>query len=139
MRKLIVVGNWKMNGSCLLVSDFSVLIDGVNIDMIDVVICFLVCYLFVFENVGFVLGGQMLSELDNGVYMGDILVDMLKEFGCQYVIVGYLECCEDYGESNELVVKKVFKVIENDFVFIVCVGESFVIREVGELEDFLVV
>lgn len=126
-----------MNGSRSLVSDFSALTDGVNTDTVDVVICPPACYLSAFENAAFALGGQTLSELDNGAHTGDISADMLKEFGCQYVIVGHSERREDHGESNELVAKKALKAIENNLVPIVCVGESLATREAGELEDFL--
>ena len=126
-----------MNGSRSLVSDFSTLTDGVNTDAVNVVICPPACYLSAFENAGFALGGQTLSELDNGAHTGDISADMLKEFGCQYVIVGHSERREDHGESNELVAKKALKAIDNELVPIVCVGESLATREAGELENFL--
>ena len=126
-----------MNGSRSLVSDFSALTGGINTDEVDVVICPPACYLSAFENAAFALGGQTLSELDNGAHTGDISADMLKEFGCQYVIVGHSERREDHGESNELVAKKALKAIENNLVPIVCVGESLATREAGELEDFL--
>ena len=126
-----------MNGSRSLVSDFSALTGGINTDEVDVVICPPACYLSAFENAAFALGGQTLSELDNGAHTGDISADMLKEFGCQYVIVGHSERRDDHGESNELVAKKALKAIENDLVPIVCVGESLATREAGELEDFL--
>ncbi len=126
-----------MNGSRSLVSDFSTLTDGVNTDAVSVVICPPACYLSAFENAGFALGGQTLSELDNGAHTGDISADMLKEFGCQYVIVVHSERRDDHGESNELVAKKALKAIENNLVPIVCVGESLATREAGELESFL--
>ena len=126
-----------MNGSRSLVSDFSALTGGINTDEVDVVICPPACYLSAFENAAFALGGQTLSELDNGAHTGDISADMLKEFGCQYVIVGHSERREDHGESNELVAKKALKAIENNLVPIVCVGESLATREAGELESFL--
>lgn len=126
-----------MNGSRSLVSDFSALTGGINTDEVDVVICPPACYLSAFENAAFALGGQTLSELDNGAHTGDISADMLKEFGCQYVIVGHSERREDHGESNELVAKKALKAIENNLVPIVCVGESLATREAGELENFL--
>ena len=126
-----------MNGSRSLVSDFSALTGGVNTDAVDVVICPPACYLSAFENASFALGGQTLSELDNGAHTGDISADMLKEFGCKYVIVGHSERREDHGESNELVAKKAHKAIENNLVPFVCVGESLATREAGELESFL--
>lgn len=62
---------------------------------------------------------------------------MFKDVGCSYVIVGYLECREDYGELNSDVVKKVSKVLVCGLMFIICIGEFLVVREVGEVEVFL--
>jgi triosephosphate isomerase len=137
MRKPIVAGNWKMNGSRSLVSEFSSLMHGVDADAVDVIICPPACFLGSFVAPDFALGGQTLSELDNGAHTGDISAEMLKEFGCRYVIVGHSERREDHCESNALVAAKALKAIESGLVPIICVGESLATRETGELEVFL--
>jgi triosephosphate isomerase len=137
MRKPIVAGNWKMNGSRSLVSEFSSLMHGVDADAVDVIICPPACFLGSFVAPDFALGGQTLSELDNGAHTGDISAEMLKEFGCRYVIVGHSERREDHCESNALVAAKALKAIESGLVPIICVGESLATRETGELEGFL--
>lgn len=40
------------------------------------------------------------------MFIGEVVVVMVVEFGVWYVIVGYLECCVYYGESSEMVVVK---------------------------------
>ncbi|MFS1702932.1 triose-phosphate isomerase [Alteromonas sp. AMM-1] len=137
MRKPIVAGNWKMNGNRSLVSEFSSLMHGVDADAVDVIICPPACFLGSFVAPDFALGGQTLSELDNGAHTGDISAEMLKEFGCRYVIVGHSERREDHCESNALVAAKALKAIESGLVPIICVGESLATREAGELEGFL--
>ncbi len=126
-----------MNGNRSLVSEFAQLTQGVNTDNVQVVICPPACFLGCFDKPDFALGGQTLSELDNGAHTGDISADMLKEFGCEYVIVGHSERRDDHGESNELVALKARKAIDNGLVPIICVGESLATREAGELETFL--
>lgn len=126
-----------MNGNRSLVSEFSSLMHGVNADAVDVIICPPACFLGSFVAPDFALGGQTLSELDNGAHTGDISAEMLKEFGCRYVIVGHSERREDHCESNALVAAKALKAIESGLVPIICVGESLATREAGELEVFL--
>lgn len=126
-----------MNGNRSLVSEFSSLMHGVNADAVDVIICPPACFLGSFVAPEFALGGQTLSELDNGAHTGDISAEMLKEFGCRYVIVGHSERREDHCESNALVAAKALKAIESGLVPIICVGESLATREAGELEVFL--
>lgn len=126
-----------MNGSRSLVSEFSSLMHGVNADAVDIIICPPACFLGSFVAPEFALGGQTLSELDNGAHTGDISAEMLKEFGCRYVIVGHSERREDHCESNALVAAKALKAIESGLVPIICVGESLATREAGELEVFL--
>ena len=126
-----------MNGNRSLVSEFSSLMHGVDADAVDVIICPPACFLGSFVAPDFALGGQTLSELDNGAHTGDISAEMLKEFGCRYVIVGHSERREDHCESNALVAAKALKAIESGLVPIICVGESLATREAGELEGFL--
>jgi len=137
MRKPIVAGNWKMNGSRSLVNEFSTLMDGVDSAAVQVIVCPPACYLGEFSGVDFALGGQTLSELDNGAHTGDISAQMLLEVGCQYVIVGHSERRDDHGESSELVAQKAAKAIASGLIPIICIGESLATRESGELESFL--
>ena len=126
-----------MNGSRSLVKEFSTLMDGVDSAAAAVIICPPACYLSEFAGVDFALGGQTLSELDNGAHTGDISAQMLLEFGCDYVIVGHSERRDDHGESSELVAEKALKAISSGLTPIVCIGESLQTREAGELESFL--
>ena len=126
-----------MNGSRSLVKEFSTLMDGVDSAAAAVIICPPACYLSEFAGVDFALGGQTLSELDNGAHTGDISAQMLLEFGCDYVIVGHSERRDDHGESSELVAEKALKAISSGLTPIICIGESLQTREAGELESFL--
>jgi len=137
MRKPIVAGNWKMNGSRSLVNEFFTLMDGVDKQAVEVIICPPACFISAFESVDFALGGQTMSELDNGAHTGDISAQMLLEVGCKYVIVGHSERREDHGESNDAVAAKAAKALEAGLTPIICVGESLQTREAGQLEAFI--
>ncbi|MGB0215756.1 MAG: triose-phosphate isomerase [Alteromonas oceani] len=137
MRKPIVAGNWKMNGSRSLVKEFSTLMDGVDSAAVEVIICPPACYLGDFAGADFALGGQTVSELDNGAHTGDISAQMLIELGCNYVIVGHSERRDDHSESSELVAEKALKAISSGLTPIICIGESLQTREAGKLESFL--
>jgi len=126
-----------MNGSRSLVKEFSTLMDGVDSAVVEAIICPPACYLSEFTGADFALGGQTVSELDNGAHTGDISAQMLIEFGCDYVIVGHSERRDDHGESSELVAQKALKAISSGLTPIICIGESLQTREAGELERFL--
>ena len=135
-RQPFVAGNWKMNGSLNLVKDFNEKLASLSANA-EVVICAPATLMHAFTRVGFSVGAQNVSHLDNGAHTGELSVNMLKEAGCGYVIVGHSERREDQGESNALVALKAKKCIENDLVPIICVGESLEIREAGEVESFV--
>mgnify|MGYP001473918417 CR=1 FL=1 len=99
-----------MNGSLSLVADFNKKLAEVKCDA-QVVVCAPSVLLHGFEKVGFSIGAQNVSHLDNGAHTGELSVEMLKEAGCDYVIVGHSERREDQGESNALVAQKAQKSI----------------------------
>jgi triosephosphate isomerase len=135
-RQPFVAGNWKMNGSLSLVADFNKKLAEVKCDA-QVVVCAPSVLLHGFEKVGFSIGAQNVSHLDNGAHTGELSVEMLKEAGCDYVIVGHSERREDQGESNALVAQKAQKSIAAGLTPIICVGESLDVRESGNVESFV--
>ncbi len=126
-----------MNGSRSLVKEFKTLMDGVDKQVVDVVICPPACLISEFQSADFALGGQTVSELDNGAHTGDISAEMLIEAGCNYVIVGHSERREDHAETNAMVAAKAAKALAAGLTPIICVGESLETREAGKLEAFI--
>ena len=125
-----------MNGSLSLVADFNKKLAEVKCDA-QVVVCAPSVLLHGFEKVGFSIGAQNVSHLDNGAHTGELSVEMLKEAGCDYVIVGHSERRQDQGESNALVAQKAQKSIAAGLTPIICVGESLDVREAGNVESFV--
>ncbi|MFT6899612.1 MAG: triosephosphate isomerase [Paraglaciecola sp.] len=136
-RRPVVAGNWKMNGNLQLIQQFEKIFSAVDLAFVDVVICPPSVYLGKFNAKHFALGGQNLSQFDNGAHTGEIAGKMLKELACKYVIVGHSERRADNNESNELVASKVERSLQDQLLPILCVGEPEDIRENGQLFDFI--
>ncbi|MGO1501742.1 MAG: triose-phosphate isomerase [Marinobacter sp.] len=140
MRRRIVAGNWKMNGS----KDLSEKLVGYirteagSLDKgVEVVVIPPAIY------IGDVLrqaqsaisvGVQNVGEWQSGAYTGEISSEMAKDVGCRFALVGHSERRQLFGESDELVSAKVSAVISSGLTAIVCVGETLEERESGQAE-----
>lgn len=137
MRRKLVCGNWKMNGS--LVSN-AVLLAGIKAGLsqsrCDVAVCAPAVYLAQCQSAltgsGLAWGAQDVSAHASGAYTGEISVSMLQDFSCQYVILGHSERRAYHGESDALVALKMQRVVRSGLTPIVCVGESLAERESGQ-------
>ncbi len=84
------------------------------------------------KNSNIELGAQDVFYEDKGAYTGEISAEMLKDAGCGYVIIGHSERRQYFGETDELVNKKIKKSLEHGLKAIVCVGENLEEREKSE-------
>ncbi len=139
MRRSLVAGNWKMNGSVTMTDDLLTgLKEGIvrSLPDVDVVVCppFLYIPLAVQMLAGSTIkvGAQNLDIHKPGAYTGEIAAEMLKEQRCGYVIVGHSERRALYGESSDLVAQKVKAAMAAELKPIVCVGETLEERERGD-------
>ena len=140
MRRKIVAGNWKMNGSKDLSeelvgyirSEAGALDNGVEVVVIPPAI-----------YVGDVLrqaqgtvavGVQNVGQWQSGAYTGEVSSGMAKDTGCRYALVGHSERRQLFGETDELVAVKVSLVISGGLTAILCVGETLEERESGQAE-----
>lgn len=143
MRRPIVAGNWKMNGSRASVADLvaNVLAGVDEVDNTEVVVCppFILIPDVVqhLEGTAVKWGGQNLSEHDSGAFTGEIAADMLKDYGCDYCIVGHSERRSLYSETDQVVAKKFAKALECGLTPILCIGETLSQREKGATEAVL--
>ena len=141
MRKKIIIGNWKMNGSLLSIKSLCESLNQVaKTDChAEMVVCVPHVYLpYVQSNIkGIGLGVQNVSQYNDGAYTGEISANMLKDFNCQYVIVGHSERRALFVENNEMVAKKTKKVVEAGLIAVVCVGETLQERTSGTLKKVL--
>jgi len=77
------------------------------------------------------LGAQNMHFADSGAYTGDISPLMLKDSGCEYVILGHSERREFFNEDDRLINKKIISALKHSLKPILCVGETFEQREKG--------
>lgn len=137
MRKKLVAGNWKMNGS---LTENAALLAAIKPALagIEAAVCVPFPYLAqVQEALGgssIAWGAQNLSDQTKGAFTGEVSASMLLDFGCKYVIVGHSERRSLYAETDELVASK-YKIAQAaGLTPILCLGESLAERESGVTE-----
>ncbi|CAK0770802.1 triose-phosphate isomerase [Gammaproteobacteria bacterium] len=140
MRRPLVVGNWKMNGSRAEAKELvaEVLAGLDRVPNAEVVVCPPFVFLtevsaqLVGSPVG--LGAQNCSAEKAGAFTGEVAVTMLADVGGRYVIVGHSERRTLYGEDDAVVAAKFAAVRAAGLVPILCVGERLEEREAGVTE-----
>lgn len=138
MRRRLIVANWKMNKTSAEAAVYvRQLSDLIQPESIDIVIAPPFTALHAARHAmgqvsAFALAGQDLFWEDKGAYTGEISAPMLKEVGCQYVIIGHSERRQWFGEQDQDINKKVTAALRHGLKPIVCVGESLADRESGE-------
>ena len=135
MRRPFIAGNWKMTQDR---ASAVALAEGVaraaeDTEGVDLAVCPPSVYL---DAVGkavagskVALGAQNMYHEAKGAFTGEISAAMLKDLGCQYVILGHSERRNIMGESSEDVNKKVHAALEAGLTPIVCLGELLAERE----------
>lgn len=149
-RKPLIAGNWKMNNG---ISAAVVLAQEISneyykdwADAVDIAVCppyvdlKPVKTVFDFDRVKISVGAQNVYWEPSGAYTGEISVEMIREAGCAYCIVGHSERRMLFGETNEDVNLKVKALLAQNVDRIdpiVCVGESLAVRDEGSYIDFV--
>jgi triosephosphate isomerase len=141
MREFLVAGNWKMNGSneaneALVSGIVAGVPEGSGFRL-------LVCPPFPYLSAVAAqvagspvkVGAQNVSEHETGAYTGEVAPGMLRDSGCDYVIVGHSERRALYGESSFQVAAKFQAAQGAGIVPILCVGETLEEREAGSTES----
>ncbi len=82
-------------------------------------------------------GAQNMYFEDSGAFTGEVSPKMLVELGCSYVICGHSERRKIFGETDELIGKKVRKALDYELCPIFCIGETLAEREAGKLDEVL--
>jgi triosephosphate isomerase len=139
MRRKLIAGNWKMNGS---LAANHILLTGIKAELgqpaCNVAVCVPAPYLAQCQSElassSIAWGGQDVSIHESGAYTGEVSAAMLLDFGSQYVIVGHSERRSYHLESNEFVAQKAVRAVKAKLRPIVCVGESLKERESGQTD-----
>ncbi len=143
MRQRMVMGNWKMNG-CLRS------IEALLLSLLESIPASQQSQCIVFPPAVYLskvqallsestihVGAQNVYPADCGAFTGELSGPMLKEFNCQYVLVGHSERRYLLGESEKFVAKKFHHVKEHDMIPVLCVGETLAEREQGLTEKVI--
>jgi triosephosphate isomerase len=134
MRRKLVAGNWKMHGSR---ADNGALVEAIlsapKLESVSCVLCPPFVYLSdvarMLRGSAVKLGAQNVSAEAHGAYTGEVGASMLKDVGCEFVIVGHSERRALCHESDEQVARKFATTQSNGLKPILCVGEQLAERE----------
>ncbi len=140
MRTPIIAGNWKLNKtiseSVALTTALKALVVGETGVEIIVAPPFtaLAAVNDVITNSNIHLAAQDVYSEESGAFTGEVSAPLLKDVGCDYVIIGHSERRQYFGETNESVNQKVKAALVHDLKPIICVGEQLEEREAGRTE-----
>ncbi len=147
-RRPIIAANWKMHKTHLeaiqAVQKLSYLLDAEDTERVEVVICPAFTALRSVETLidsdrlPFGLGAQDVYHEDEGAFTGEVSPVMLAALKVRYVIVGHSERRELFGETDEVVNRKVRAVLAHGMRPILCVGETLSERDAGLTEEKVV-
>ncbi len=137
MRKPVVAGNWKMNGTRASVQS---LVQAIKAGLpeqraAEVALCSPFPYLTqvkeALKGSSMLLGAQTMSEFQAGAYTGEVSGEMLLESGATHVILGHSERRALYAESSQIVANKFERALAVGLIPILCVGETLTERQQG--------
>ncbi len=140
MRKKLIAGNWKMNGS-LAANEALVaaLRAGIGNAQCLVAVCVPAPYLAQIQQLvagsAIGLGAQDVSQHESGAFTGEFSAGMLRDFGVRYCLVGHSERRQYHGETDVVVATKAQRALAAGITPIVCVGETLAEREAGRTEE----
>lgn len=143
MRRMMIAGNWKMNGSKPEIRELvSGILGRLSKDReVDVLVLPSFVHLALVksltEDTPVIMGAQDLSCHDSGAFTGEVSGSMLAEFRCRYVLAGHSERRTLHGESDELVAAKFEAAQAAGVKPILCVGETLEQREGGQTRDVI--
>ncbi|HKJ94388.1 MAG TPA: triose-phosphate isomerase [Gammaproteobacteria bacterium] len=143
MRRALVAGNWKMNGSLESASELAeaIAVGTPTDEDIDLVVCPPFVHIPVVKRaIGEApveLGAQNVCDQDTGSFTGEVAASMLAELGLRYALVGHSERRSHYAESDELVAARFAAAKRAGLIPILCVGETLEERDRDATESVL--
>ncbi|MGB8953537.1 MAG: triose-phosphate isomerase [Candidatus Aminicenantales bacterium] len=130
-----IAGNWKMHMTIPEAKDLVSTVVKASVDLAEAEIVVIPPFTAlsevrkVLEESSVQLGAQNLFWEEKGAFTGETSPSMLKDAGCQYVVVGHSERRQYFGETDASVNKKVKAALKSGLIPIVCIGESLEERE----------
>jgi triosephosphate isomerase len=144
MRKPLISGNWKMNlnhfEAIQTVQKLVYLIPKETYAAVDVSVhppftdIRSVQTVIAADDLALLLGAQHCHWEASGAFTGEVSPAFLAKLDVRYVVCGHSERRDLFGETDEMVAKKVAAIAAHGMTPIMCVGESLAEREAGETE-----
>jgi triosephosphate isomerase (TIM) len=134
MRRSLIMGNWKMNGSREDGQQLAkALAEGLGAVAQEVAVCVPFVYLsdihHVLQGSNIAVGAQNVADQASGAYTGEISAAMLVDCGAKYALVGHSERRSYYGDSNQSVAKRFIQAQQHNIIPVLCIGETLEERE----------
>jgi triosephosphate isomerase (TIM) len=135
LRRKLVAGNWKMNGSLAALAEVAAIAEAAReASGVDVAVCppFTLIAAAVTRAGGLAIGAQDCHAAASGAHTGCVAVPMIAEAGAKLVIVGHSERRADQHETDVEVRAKAAAALAAGLTAVVCVGESDAQRQSGD-------
>jgi triosephosphate isomerase len=142
MRKMFIVGNWKMNQNLDSIESFFTnlsLEDSICETWVSPQSLHVSTVIAKSSQAGkpFFVGGQNISEQNNGAFTGENSAESLQDLGATFTLVGHSERRSLYKEDHDLLNKKTKQALSKNLTVIFCVGEQLEERKNGMTEAVL--
>jgi len=143
MRKPMIAGNWKLNKT---LNEAAALASGLAKNLADVedveivvapVFTALTTVAGVIKNSPVKLAAQNCYPEETGAFTGEVSPLLLKDAGCDYVIIGHSERRQLLGETDFFINQKLIKVLECGLKAVLCIGETLQERETDQMLEVL--
>ena len=145
MRQKIVAGNWKCNTTLQEGVELAKAVNNlvVNEGAKDVTVVLGTPFTHIVKVVETVdanrvgVAAQNCAAEAKGAFTGEVSAEMVKSTGANYVILGHSERREYYGETSEILNKKVALALKNGLTPIFCCGEALSVRQAETHNEYV--
>ena len=137
---MFIGGNWKLNGDKASLVKLADEINSLTQDLDSTTIAVFPPFVYLPEIIAQLnashinVGAQNQAGFASGAYTGEIAASMLKDIGCEYVLLGHSERRHVYAESDEMINQKMHLAFENSLIPVLCVGETLDQRKSGDAQ-----
>ncbi len=141
MRKILIAGNWKMyktqkEAKEIVQNIINALKDVKDVDILIIPpFTDLLAVRDLLNNTNIKLGAQNMHWEKEGAFTGEVSPLMLKETGCEFVIIGHSERRQYFSETDSTVNKKIKSALLFGLKPIFCIGETLLERENNKYEE----
>jgi triosephosphate isomerase len=141
-RKLFIGGNWKCNVDLNFAKSHSEYLNSLEFDTerLQVAVCPTMLHIPTVQSVlnsNYLVCSQNVSMFDNGAFTGEVSAKQLRDAGVNWTLIGHSERRQYFGETEEVVAKKIKISLENGLNVIVCIGEKLAEREANQTMDVI--